>query len=62
MQPGNINGRRYIQIGVAAVLGIHHVAAHIVVGIAARTHYVGQSLNHLFCFTAQLGNVLPFFP
>ena len=60
VQLSDVDRGRHIQISGAAVLGIHHVAAHIVVGIAARAHYVGQILDHLFCFTAQLGNVLPF--
>ena len=40
MQLGNVNGRRQVQIGGAVVLGIHYVAANIIVGIAFRAQGV----------------------
>ena len=61
MQLGNVNRGRYVQIGGTGILRIHHIASHIVIGIAVRAQAVRQILNHAFQASVQLDQVPSFF-
>ena len=60
MQLSDVDGGRQVQV-IIGILGVHHVAADIVICIGIGAQAVGQVLDHALHVAVQFNKVFPFF-